>query len=156
MKIMFNKKNLKNRMVVELRNGTKLMVVGKMLMGSCLSRDIDSYSDSLRDGYGCAENDIVKVYAPIKFINFDYANDVIYDRYLDESVVVEGMNYPSSCAHCRAHSYSYGHIRCTLMPYAALNGYDDNNIVDDYIAKISKHPKCPVRKRGSVTKTEES
>lgn len=66
----FTKSDLKNRMVVEYRNGKRRMVVDNMLIGYSQYGDLEEYNDDLsyNGGYnGTLDSglDIVKVYSEI-------------------------------------------------------------------------------------------
>lgn len=66
----FTKSDLKNRMVVEYRNGYRRMVVDDVLVGNTRYGDLKEYNDDLsyNGGYNGtldSELDIVKVYSEI-------------------------------------------------------------------------------------------
>lgn len=64
------KSDLKNRMVVELRNGERRMVCDNMLMGFDYSENLDNYNRDLTCILlgGGKDYDIVKVYKEINII----------------------------------------------------------------------------------------
>lgn len=64
---MMKKSDLKNRMVVEYRNGERRMVIDDMLMGNSLYGELRCYDDNLNciGGGDIDEYDIVKVFNKI-------------------------------------------------------------------------------------------
>ena len=62
----FKKSDLKNRMVVEYRNGYRRMVCDNWLMGRCESDGLNTYNDDLTiKNYYSSEYDITKVYPEV-------------------------------------------------------------------------------------------
>lgn len=66
----FTKSDLKNRMVVEYRNGNRRLVVGDVLLGDNYWCSLSQYGDDLkrksrRVGEDCSNYDIMKVFPEI-------------------------------------------------------------------------------------------
>lgn len=59
----FTKADLKNRMVLELRNGDRFIAVDDLALGEMVFIDLNSYTDDLRETHVGFENlDVMKVY----------------------------------------------------------------------------------------------
>lgn len=59
----FTKADLKNRMVLELRNGDRFIVIDDIALGEKIFIDLDSYTDDLKETHVGFENlDVMKVY----------------------------------------------------------------------------------------------
>lgn len=58
----FTKKNLKDGMVVEFRNGSRRMVLNGRLIAKDRYAPLSSYTDELKESSGYKHEDIVKVY----------------------------------------------------------------------------------------------
>jgi hypothetical protein len=69
----FTKANLKNRMVVEYRNGERRMVVDNMLIGYSQRGDLNNYNDDLsHKGTFSKGLDIVRIYPEINVFRKKY------------------------------------------------------------------------------------
>ena len=70
----FTKFDLKNKMVVELKNGLKGIIVDNLIIGKNFFSDLSKYNDDLTN-FG-KNLDIVAVYEPWAYMGFeDYLND---------------------------------------------------------------------------------
>lgn len=67
----FTKSDLKNRMVVELRNGTRYVVIDDKILSSIGYDFLSTYNEDLTMEKGPSKHDIVKVYDQIYCIDFN-------------------------------------------------------------------------------------
>lgn len=78
--MIMTKEDLKNRMVVEVRNGKRYLVVGEMLMRGAGFLLLPDYDEDLMHN-GDKDFDIVKVFGYVKtFDQIEKCNDVILQR----------------------------------------------------------------------------
>lgn len=77
----FTKFELKPDMVVQTRDGSNYVILGKWLYGTSSVINIDHYQDDLTVR-GMPWLDIVKIYSGLFFKKFleDYSNDLIWQR----------------------------------------------------------------------------
>lgn len=85
----FTKADLKDRMVVELHDGTRYMVIGDYLVNKYdLMIYIPQYDDNLYNHHEWLDNRVIdKVYEPCKSLDIDrFADKVIWSRYPDKKL----------------------------------------------------------------------
>lgn len=78
----FTKKDLRNRMVVVLRDGTTWLYVDELLIGKSSWAVIHDYDDDLSRSFGNKERDIMKVYNDVWALEdiYNTNRDVLWER----------------------------------------------------------------------------
>ena len=75
------KSELADRMVVELRNGDRYMVVGDMIMSDIYFISFRSFDENLLAEYGLKEYDIMKIYNQVHSLNeIETTKDLLWKR----------------------------------------------------------------------------
>lgn len=92
------KSDLKNRMVVECRNGNKYMVIDDKLISTTGFMRLSDYKTdlSLKD-ISCNELDIMKVYKEIDIFDFDIAYNIIWERIEVKEVTMADVEKKFGC-----------------------------------------------------------
>ena len=104
----FTKKDLKNRMVVEYRNGERYMVVDDILLGDNYWCSLSQYSDDLtrkscRVGEVCSDYDIVKVfpeiyyYSRMRTISVRNGDKILWQRHEVKEVTMTEIEEKFGC-----------------------------------------------------------
>lgn len=96
------KSDLKNRMVVECRNGNKYMVIDNILVSTngynYLSRyTSDLFMKTTPSTEFLSEYDIMKVYKQINIFDFDIANNIIWERSEVKKVTMADVEKKFGC-----------------------------------------------------------
>lgn len=77
--------NLKDRMVVELRDSSRALIVGEWLLFDDCYSQINSYRCDLTS-YHSPRLDIIKIFAPIRSLDILSANTLLWKRNEEEAL----------------------------------------------------------------------
>lgn len=94
----FLKADLKNRMVVECRNGERYMVVDDRLLSNDGYNYLYSYDEDLIiKNREVKEYDIMKVYAKINILDLESANDILWKRLEVKEITMSEIEEKFGC-----------------------------------------------------------
>lgn len=94
----FTKADLKNRMVVECRNGGRYMVVDDRLLSNDGFNFLYSYDEDLIiKNREVKEYDIMKVYAKITILDLESANDILWERLEVKEITMSEIEEKFGC-----------------------------------------------------------
>lgn len=94
----FTKADLKNRMVVECRNGGRYMLVDDRLLSNDGYNFLYSYDEDLIiRNREVKEYDIMKVYAKINNLDLESANDILWERLEVKEITMSEIEEKFGC-----------------------------------------------------------
>lgn len=102
------KSDLKNRMVLELRNGNRFIVIDDLALGEKVFIDLNSYTDNLRETHVGFENlDVMKVYDKVRTFrrlknDERWSLDLIWQRSDIKEVTMSEIEEKFGCFHFSA------------------------------------------------------